>query len=960
MCPNPLPVLKQLACFVALLAVSSGSLMADDEIYAAFQDPAPEMRPFARWWWNGSRVNAEETIRQLDVMKEAGIMGVEINTIGMPDYLGSIDLSAYPALEWLGAEWTEVVLQTVAAAKQRDMTADIIVGSGWPFGGEFLGPDEQTQRVRLARLTLEGPATYRTTVEEIWQESFLWGFNRKRQRELRTPTRLDLKFLRLVSENHGVEGFSPGDEWVGRQAGDGSVVVEVPQGRHFLYIGFHEVGFTEVKRGAPGADGPVVDHYNGEAVRRYLNRMSDRFEKMSGKRMGDLFRATFVDSLELDHANWTNDLEQQFLERRGYTVDPYLPFILDIEQESQPMHAGFREVVERARYDFVRTLIELFEERFLKTYVDWAADNGLKARIQAYGREMHPLHGSMVATLPEGETWIWLNRDDDRRVWVQSTVVNKYAASGAHLSGKRTVSFEAMTNAVPVFRATLNDFKHAMDLSFLDGLNHPILHGWNYFPEEVPYPGWVQFGSYLNEKNPFWPHFRKFSDYVGRIGTLLRNSDYVAQVAVLSPRGEEWARDYMLYQPFPEVWEPWYQYYLPQALQKIGFGVDHVSERVLQAARFAEGKLVYNDRPYELLVVQDVEALEEETARAILRFHQAGGKIVFIGDRPAQSHGLKDFAERDQRVAETMSVVNGPNVMQLVAPFKDVELLIPGPRGKPVDDSVLIHCAEQIRASFGMDLPVRVLNPDPHVSQIQHQLDDGRSVFFFSNRDTIEERHVKVRFAQTGSMPVVWDPATGARKRLPMDNNECVVYLAAMGSLVVVMEDPETATLLEVLSPMADPQGEHIIQFEDQWELAFTSAADGESFSRKLPVLADLSLRRGDGEVASFGGTVVYRNTFDYVPEKEYPGTVWMDLGQANGTVSLKLNGRPVGTSWYGHHRFAVGDFLLPGKNTLEATVTTVLANDIKAMSQQSSQRRWAWWYNEIPMGLEGPVKLLY
>src|SRR5690606_2074391 len=98
------------------------------------------------------------------------------------------------------------------------------------------------------------------------------------------------------------------------------------------------------------------------------------------------------------------------------------------------------------------TLTELFEERFIATYVQWARDQGVLARMQAYGREAHPLHGSMAVSLPEGETWLWNDRADNSRIRVESTVANKYVASGANLVGQRLRSFEAMTNAVPVFR----------------------------------------------------------------------------------------------------------------------------------------------------------------------------------------------------------------------------------------------------------------------------------------------------------------------------------------------------------------------------------------------------------------------------------------------------------------------------------------------------------------------------
>ena len=79
---------------------------------------------------------------------------------------------------------------------------------------------------------------------------------------------------------------------------------------------------------------------------------------------------------------------------------PYLPFVLDPSGQRETPRA---DTVRRARYDFIRTLVELFHERFLATYVDWAQANGLLARMQAYGRETHPLDGSLL-DLPEGET----------------------------------------------------------------------------------------------------------------------------------------------------------------------------------------------------------------------------------------------------------------------------------------------------------------------------------------------------------------------------------------------------------------------------------------------------------------------------------------------------------------------------------------------------------------------------
>lgn len=931
----------------------------EDPVYEAFKDPPKEMRPFVRWWWNGNRISSKETLRQLDLMEAAGIGGVEINSIKMEGYLeGFPGLEAYPALEWLGPEWTQVVLDTVDSVKAREMTADIIVGSGWPFGGRFLPLEEQSQRMRLVKVPLAGPEDFDEAVDKLYADTFLTGVNAYKNRDLVEPNALRVADIRLIGPGYGLSGFDPGIDLMPAQDDPERVKAAIPAGPHTLYIVFHEQGYTEVKQGAPGADGPVVDHYNAKAVSHYLEMMASRLEAATGQEMGDLFRASFVDSLELDHANWTQDYLEQFEARRGYSVEPYLPFVLDPERPvAQPAQA-YQEVVRRVRYDYVKTLIELFEERFLATYVNWAESHGLKARIQGYGRETHPLHGSMLPHLPEGETWLWHDSDTNRGVWPHSTKVNKYVSSGAHLSGKRTVSFEAMTNAVPVFRATLNDFKRGMDLSILDGLNHPILHGWNYSPDDFPFPGWIRFGSFVSPLNPFWPEFPRFSDYVGRMGSLLRNSDYQAQVAVLSPRADEWAKHDMLYQPFPEVVEPWYQYRLSRALQKVGFGADYVSERILQKADMKAGALHYGDRSYSILVLQDVISLEPDTARCIQRFHEVGGLVVFVGRRPSRYPGWLHYEQKDAEVAKVMQEIRGAQVLDMVSPPKEQGVPIPGPRGKWLDDSVLIQYAEQIRLFSKIDLPIRILNPDPYVSQVHHELDDGRNVFFVVNLHPTEARQVDVGFSDGASKLSIWDTATGGRSVFGGDR----LSLGPLGSVVLVNDSLEvngTETRYpsdrdRVVAGAASP----VQPLESRWEVEFLPAGEGEPFQRVLDTLEDFSLSPDPG-LASFGGTLVYRQTFSGDPALGEGTGLFLDLGTVHGSTSVVVNEKELGSAWYGKHVYSLEGALKPGANRIEIRVSTVLANLMRQQFNDTPWRRWAFWFDPIPMGLEGPVMVV-
>lgn len=126
----------------------------EKELYKTFANPDGRHRPYVRWWWNGARVNEQEILRELDVMREAGIGGVEINTIQFPDQ--TTDTVGCAALTWLSDEWIRMVNVAADGCRERGMVCDIIVGSGWPFGAEYLAPEEQVQMLYPVTVDVKG------------------------------------------------------------------------------------------------------------------------------------------------------------------------------------------------------------------------------------------------------------------------------------------------------------------------------------------------------------------------------------------------------------------------------------------------------------------------------------------------------------------------------------------------------------------------------------------------------------------------------------------------------------------------------------------------------------------------------------------------------------------------------------------------------------------------------------
>ena len=584
----------------------------EKELYKTFANPDARHRPYVRWWWNGARVNEQEILRELDVMHKAGIGGVEINTIQFPDQ--TADTVGCAALTWLSDEWIRMVNVAADGCRERGMVCDIIVGSGWPFGAEYLAPEEQVQMLYPVTVDVKGG---RFT---IGRDEVLGMANAQVANPRSNPTK-ELLFIRLMPKHvaHFTEGVSY-DE----QAGNDTITVDVPEGEHVLYFFVKLNGYSRVILGAPGASGPVVNHLDGKAVERYLDKFSDAMHFTRGKLKGEI-RAAFCDSFELEGNNWTPGMFAEFEKRMGYSLYPFLPYVFQrTGAMGEPVREAYgcsfspevtRDVIERVRHDFWHVQMQLFKENFIDVYNAWCHRNGLKSRIQAYGHQLHPIETSMYLDIPECESWIHdgIGRVMEPNQYLSGrgySMVNKFVASGAFLANRNIVSCEEQTNVGNIFQTTLEEVKVTGDRSNLSGVNHSVLHGFNYSPRQKDFFGWIQFGTYFNENNTWWPYVRPWMDYKARVSALLQNSVYQADIAILPPLEDLWSIHGMQRDPYPGVTYPAYANDLWEAVQQSGNGCDYVSEKVICQSSVAGGRLRFGSRSYKTLLLMEVESLE--------------------------------------------------------------------------------------------------------------------------------------------------------------------------------------------------------------------------------------------------------------------------------------------------------------------------------------------------------------
>lgn len=935
-------IFKFVAAMIVLLMTSC--TQGNDDLYNTFRNPETKYRPYVRWWWNGDKVTDNEILRELDLLKEAGFGGVEINPIRYPENADSIGIAS---LEWLSPEWIERLKTAIDGCAEKGLVADMIVGSGWPFGSEYLSRDLQLQLLTVETVGVKKGENVSIAVDDI-----LSRVNPQIVSPYPNPLK-ELVYLRLMPKN--IVGFTPGITY-DEQVGNTKIEFTAPADQDYvLYCFVKMTGFMAVINGAPGAQGPVLNHFDKNAVSFYLNRLSDAVTPVIGK-MGNGLRAAFCDSFETEGSNWDDNMRAEFQKRRGYDIWPYLPYVIPkIGEMGNPVEdpnasvlsndLALNDLIERVRNDFETTQREVFNDGFLQPYIAWCRENGLQARIQAYGRGLHPLESSMMLDIPECESWFDYNigvtiPERAYNAGRGFSMANKTVASGAWLAGKSIVSCEEFTNTSHVFNASLEKLKLTSDMSNLSGVNASIMHGFNYSPLEAPFPGWIRYGAFFNERNTIWPYIRLWTDYKARMSALLQHSVMQADIAVLQPLEDMWSKIGAQRDPFPTHMYPTYAQTLWEAVHQAGGNCDHISERILEDGKVVGGKLTYNSRTYSALLLIEVESLSPKAAQTLNEFAQQGGKVVCIGVQPYKSHGLVNAAQNDKMVMTAMhDAAQTPHFAVVDAPKDD----------EPILQWYLEVCQAQ-------NLPRRVIfnEPNTFVSQNHYKAGD-RDIFYVVNYNQQNDYSQTLQFPTVDSHKTawIWDAETGERYLLGDWEEGITLDLGPAESRLVVFDNERAEGT--PYRPLLKPETAQIT-LDAPWKVDFTHGVTGNTFSIETNKLFDIQ-QSEDACLNTFAGEITYSTTL----HTDNPDELQMlDAGEANGAlVELLVNGKSAGIRWYGKRVFNITGMLQSGDNVITLKLTTVLGNYVKSLTDNPVAQEWTQWQPYYPMGLSGNV-LLY
>jgi len=841
------------------------------------------MKPWTRWWWMGSAVDKENITRRLEEFSRAGIGGVEITPIyGVKGYEDRF-------LQHLSPQWMEMLIHTLDEADRLGLGVDMVMGTGWPFGGPQVESEYASGRIHIQTYQLEPGETVMEPIvlEEAHKQStvnlqYLFSYAQDGTKQDLT-SRLKNDFL----------------DWA-------------PDQRCTLYALFLEKGIQMVKRAAPGGEGFVLDHFSVEALQKYLNPYRQTLTPVANR-----LRALFNDSYEVYGANYTPLLLEKFRSRRGYALSDHIPRLIS---------GSDSEAALRVRSDYRETLSDLLLEEFSENWSLWAHEHGFKIKYQAHGSPGNLLDLYAIADIPECESFYGTRfkipgvrwDTSDTNLAEPDLIMLKFASSAAHISGKNLTSSETLTWLREHFKTALSQCKPEIEQIFLSGVNHVFFHGSTYSPDEAEWPGWKFYASVnFVPTSTLWKDAPFMFEYIKRCQSMLQSGRSDNELLVYWPFhdviGENHQGELLLQLGIhnKDEWlvpSPFYR--VVTELIEQGYSVDFVSDRTLKQAKIENGKVRLSGMTYEALVVPDCRYMTIESFQTLATLSQSGGKIVFE-DVPVSAPGYHMYRERTDQLQELIRQVRGDLHIVKDLPGTLANLGIQG----------------ETLTETGLDF-------------LRRDLEDGKVYYLVNHTPQAIDGYIP--FSNRFRSVMVMDPRTGRTGlgKMRSRRNGCEVYLQLKPGASLILRTFETeisANRWRYFEQAGAP-----VEITGSWKLEFVSGGPTLPESTTLPELQSWTSLSSEAE--AFSGTAHYGIGFQ---NPDPAVTHWsLDLGDVRESARVWINGEYVDCLWsipFG----VVTDKLHEGLNTLEIEVTNLSANRIRDLERREIE--WKIFY-EINM----------
>jgi hypothetical protein len=950
---------------IRILLLISLTVFAFPQVRAAsleqgWQDPPTEARLRAYWWWLNGHVTKEAITRDLEQMKAKGFGGAIITDADGSSQDGNDRAPHGPT--FFSSAWRELFKHTLREANRLGLEMSLNIQSGWNLGGPMVTPDDAPKKLVWTEARVNGNTNLVVKIEQprvresYYRDLFVLAFPvhalpRSRKLLQNLEQKALLRALEPFSAPDSRPLFQELPATPNEQDANASEVIdltknfstngvltwEAPPGEwQVIRIGCTLNDHCRVSTCSEGWDGYAIDPFDAGAFTRYWDAVVEplisdaeavgRASSRAGSSGASPHPLKYLhaDSWEVEVANWTPTLREEFRKRRGYDLLRWLPVITGKIINS-------REESDRFLNDFRRTMGDLAIDNHYKLFKENAHKHSLLIHPESGGPHAVPIDAQQClgfddAPMSEFWAWSWRHRiGDENRFFV------KQPASAAHTYGRKLVLAEGFTTIGPHWQETLWDnLKPSFDHACTEGLNLLVWHAFVCSPASEGIPGQQYFaGTHLNPNVTWWEKSKPFFDYINRCQWMLQQGLPVADVTY------------------------YYGDHVPNFAQlrksdpaKIGAGYDYdviTAEALLTRAKAQDGKIVLPDGvSYRVLALPERDSISLPVLRKIKELVTGGATI--IGPRPMREQTLKNFPECDNEVTKLATEIwdNKTN------------------NGRVISN----RTAREFLLSDGV-------NPDFYSTAALdyiHRRDGESEIYFVSSRSNVSVT-ATCAFRVSGKAPELWNAVTDEHKFASAYEEKnggvtLTLEFSPCGSWFIIFREPASkhpanaASNERTFTLVQDISGEWRVHFDPKWR-----GPESVQFDQltSWPTHSDPGIK-------FYSGTATYVKTFE-LPDPKFKthSKLFLDLGNVHELAEVRLNGKSCGISWSPPFRVNVTDAIKSGENKLEIEVVNFWPNRIigdASLPQaerltRTNVRKLTAGTKLMDSGLLGPVRLL-
>ncbi|MFT4203837.1 MAG: glycosyl hydrolase [Chitinophagaceae bacterium] len=880
---------------ISLLVVAGMDVQAQRYWPAITQDA----KPWTRWWWMGSAVDEHNIDILLKQYSAAGLGGVEI----VPIYGAKGYENKY--IDYLSPKWMQMLDYSVKKTEALGMGIYVSVGTGWPIGGKDVTVRDAASKLIVQQYTLKRntPFTEKITVNDSKQKGYailnaLMAFDKK-------GNAIDL----------------------GRKLNADGILDYEPKEDLTLYAVFNGKTRQMVKRAAPGGQGYTIDHFSSTATSNYFKIFDTAFGNTAHG-----VKAFFNDSYEVYNADWTGSFLDAFQKRRGYDLRKYLPLFVS-EKESDSLA--------RLKSDYRQTLSELMLQNFSTTFTQWAHKRNTLSVNQAHGSPGNLLDLYAAFDIPETETFgssyfpiRGLRRDsaDVQKVDPDPNML-KFASSAAHAYGKKMVSCETFTWLTEHFKTSWSQCKPEVDQVFLSGINHVFYHGTTYSPQGVAWPGWLFYASVnFVPTNSLWPHLKGLNDYIARCQAVLQSGVSDNELAIYWPICDIWNDAKGMDTPLSvhgiDEWlHPTSFYKNVQILQKSGYSLDFVSDKMLSESNAANGLVGIGTQgaKHKVLLVPTVDRLPLGTWKNLLRLANEGATII-LQQLPQDVSGFNNMdKQKAELIASEAALSFSQNTTMKTATVGKGKIVL----GSFQEALNYLNVYPESMAVDGLRF-------------IRRRTDDA--FYYFIVNFTEQDFDKTIALQNDAKSVLLMNPLDGTVSQLPFTTTNRKasfrLQLKSGQSMIVMLSDKkETATRYQFLSASA-----HVIDLTNNlWNIRFKEGGPILPKEKNIKGVQPWTAFTEDSTTQSFSGTGIYTTTFQL--KKKDAKDYLLQFDKLYESAKVFVNGKDAGLLWSLPFELKIGSLLNNGQNTIRIEVCNLMANRIRDMDRNKQIWRN---YNEI------------